>query len=507
MGLPDSLNGDVCLDARNRSVLPPEARREKCMGLSITNNVNSLTAQHNLSRTNSTLSKSLERLSSGLKVNRGADGPAALVISEQQRAQISGLQQALDNTNKAVSLVQTGEGSLNEINRLLTKVRGLALDSANAGANDQNALAANQAEIANALSTIDRIAGTTQFGSRKLLDGSSGVSGTSSTGDLEFVKAEDGVASGEYAVRITKAAEKGAVTAAAEQQESLAQDETLTINNVDVSLTAGMSQDQVIARINEFTDKTGAIAEKGDNGSTRLVTSGYGSASRLTVSSNVAADNGSSGFGTETRTATGADVVGSIGDSSEVTGKGQMLTAADGDAKGITVQVTGVDSADPLKTVSGDVGAVKIEDNSLTFQLGSYSSQKTISIGVGKISTDTLGIGVENRDNRFSSLAEIDVTQTNGAADALGVIDRAMQDVTSLRGKLGAFQSNTLESNANNLRSTLENTTAADSVIRDTDFAAEMASFTKAQVMMQTGQTVLGNANQMPQMVAALLRG
>jgi flagellin len=476
------------------------------MGLSITNNVNSLTAQHNLSRTNSTLSKSLERLSSGLKVNRGADGPAALVISEQQRAQISGLQQALDNTNKAVSLVQTGEGSLNEINGLLTKVRGLALDSANAGVNDQNALAANQAEIANALSTIDRIAGTTQFGSRKLLDGSSGVSGTSSTGDLEFVKAEDGVAPGEYAVRITKAAEKGVVTAAAEQQENLTQDETLTINNVDVGLNAGMSQDQVIARINEFTGQTGVIAEKDDNGSARLVTSGYGSGFKLSVSSNVAADKGSSGFGTETRTATGADVVGSIGDGSEVTGKGQMLTAADGDAKGITVQITGVDSADPLKTVSGDVGAVKIEDKALIFQIGSNSSQ-TISIGFGKISTDTLGIGVENRDNRFSSLAEIDVTQTNGAADALQVIDQAMQDVSQERQKLGAFQSNTLESNANNLRSTLENTTAAESVIRDTDFASEMASFTKAQVMMQAGQTVLGNANQIPQMVAALLRG
>src|SRR5580765_6734202 len=106
------------------------------MGLSVTNNIASLTAQNNLTRTSSMLSKSLERLSSGLKVNRGADGPAALVISEQQRAQISGLKTALDNTNKAVSLVQTGEGALNEMNSLLNKARSLALDSANAGVND-----------------------------------------------------------------------------------------------------------------------------------------------------------------------------------------------------------------------------------------------------------------------------------------------------------------------------------------------------------------------------------
>src|SRR5262245_45208863 len=117
------------------------------MALVINNNVPALTAQHNLTRTSTNLSRSLERLSSGLKVNRGADGPAALVISEQQRAQIAGLHAAIDNTSKAVSLVQTAEGALNEINSLLVKIRGLALDSANSGVNDANTLAANQAEV------------------------------------------------------------------------------------------------------------------------------------------------------------------------------------------------------------------------------------------------------------------------------------------------------------------------------------------------------------------------
>src|SRR5205809_7994306 len=113
------------------------------MGLSIANNISSLTAQNHLTHTQSMLSKSLERLSSGLKINRGADGPAALVISEQQRAQIAGLQTAIDNTSKAVSVVQTSEGALNEINSLLVQVRGLALNSANSGVNDANANDAN----------------------------------------------------------------------------------------------------------------------------------------------------------------------------------------------------------------------------------------------------------------------------------------------------------------------------------------------------------------------------
>ena len=152
------------------------------MGLSIANNVASLNAQHNLNRASNAVAKSVERLSSGLKINKGADGPAALVISEKQRAQIAGLNQAIDNSQKAVSVVQTAEGALNEINSLLVKVRTLAVDSANSGVNDAEALAANQAEITNALDTINRIASNTQFGSKKLLDGSAaGPSGDNKT--------------------------------------------------------------------------------------------------------------------------------------------------------------------------------------------------------------------------------------------------------------------------------------------------------------------------------------
>ncbi|MEO1530040.1 MAG: flagellin, partial [Planctomycetota bacterium] len=127
------------------------------MSLVISNNVGALNARNNLTRSSNSLNRSIERLSSGFKVNRGADGPAALVISEKQRAQIAGLRTAIDNTEKAVAVVQTAEGALNEINSILVKVRSLALDSANEGVNDADAFAANQAEIANALDTINRI--------------------------------------------------------------------------------------------------------------------------------------------------------------------------------------------------------------------------------------------------------------------------------------------------------------------------------------------------------------
>ena len=182
------------------------------MALTIANNPLALTAQHNLGKTTVSYQKSLERLSSGLKVNRGADGPAALVISEKQRAQIAGLNQAVDNTEKAVALVQTAEGALNEINSLLVKVRSLAIDSANEGVNDDDALAANQAEIDNALDTINRIANNTQFGTKKLLDGSAGIEGIPSTpSTVTFLQATEDTVEGQYTITVDTAGTRAAV--------------------------------------------------------------------------------------------------------------------------------------------------------------------------------------------------------------------------------------------------------------------------------------------------------
>ena len=263
------------------------------MALSIANNVSSLTAQHNVNRANVGLRRSLERMSSGLKVNRGADGPAALVISEKQRTQISGLRTAIDNTEKAVSLVQTAEGALNEINSLLIRIRSLALDSANAGVNDDDALNANQAEIDNALTTIDRIAENTQFGTKKLLDGSAGVSGTPSDPNvMSFLRATDDTVEGNYLIEIDTAGTRATVDTAAvgvAQTTDLAQDEILTINGVNITLFTGMDQDAVIARINEFSSQTGVIADDGGaSGATRIYADVFGSAGEITVISNVA---------------------------------------------------------------------------------------------------------------------------------------------------------------------------------------------------------------------------
>ncbi|QDU40212.1 Flagellin [Maioricimonas rarisocia] len=472
------------------------------MALVLANNVSSLNAQHNLTRSSNNLAKSVERLSSGLKINRGADGPAALVISEKQRAQIAGLEQAIENSEKAVSLVQTAEGALNEINSLLVKVRSLALDSANAGVNDTDALAANQAEISNALDTINRIANNTQFGTKKLLDGSAGVTGTATDTDISVLKATADTAAGTYAVSVGTRAERAYVdTTTALAAGTLAQDETLTINDVSITLNSGLTRVEVQNRINEFTAQTGVVAEDDGAGTgIRLRTEAFGTAASISVVSNQSGAN-SAGFTTSEQTDTGVNAIATIG-ANTFTGVGNVVTATSGVTEGLVITI-GADPADSTQTVNGANGNVSISDNALQFQVGPNANQ-TAEIAIDKVNPTSLGVGVAG--NQFASLNDVDVTSATKAQDAIAVIDAAIDDITNARGTLGAFQQNTLESTANNLRTTLENTVNAESVIRDTDFASEIANFTRQQVLVQAGTSVLGNANQQSQLVLSLLQ-
>ena len=471
------------------------------MSLVVANNVHSLTARNNVNRASFALGKSLERLSSGLKINRGADGPASLVISEKQRAQIAGLRQAIENSEKAASLVQTAEGALNEINALLVKVRSLALDSANSGVNDADAQAANQAEISNAIDTINRIANNTQFGTKKLLDGSAGVSGITTDADVTFLRATDATAAGSYAVAVTTKAERAFVTAGTKQTAALAAAETLTVNGVQITLAAGLTQTQVRDRVNEFTGQTGATAVI-STGALRLYSDNFGTGADISVISSAAAAATSSGLGTTELTDTGVDIDGTIG-TKAATGNGLVLTGdAGSDVEGLTLQFA-ADGTDPTISVTGAQGNVVVADNSLTFQIGPNQNQ-TVDIALTQANPTSLGVSIAG--NQFSTLNDIDVTNADKAQDSLEVIDAAIDEITNMRGTLGAFQANTLESTANNLRETLENTVNAESVIRDTDFAEEIAEYTKQQVLVQTSATVLGNANQIPQLALQLLQ-
>jgi len=477
------------------------------MGLVLNNNVSSLTAQHNLLATNTNLSRSLERLSTGLKVNRGADGPAALVISEKQRAQIAGLKQAIDNTNKAISVVQTGEGALNEINSLLNKIRRLALDSANSGVNDADSLAANQAEINNAINTITDIATRTQFGSKRLLDGSAGVRVNSAPAGVSVSTSPSGGAvTGNYTITVDTAAVR-ANTSGATTAFTGTQTATLTINGVNISLNASNAGTQVdlVNTINKYTGQTGVVASiDNTTGNTVLASVVYGTQGNFTVAVSGPDSGNISALANPANYTAGVDLVlditGPAGSQTGVVGQGNTVNIM-----GLSITI-GDDPTTPFTTLDASVdgGIIRIENNSLVFQIGANANQ-TATISLGDVRASALGQGVAG--SQFANLAMINVTTQSGAQDAIRVIDKAISDIANLRGALGAFQANTLESNVNNLKFTLENTVFAESVIRDTDFAQEIANFTKLQTQMQAGATVLGNANQLSQLIAGLLRG
>jgi flagellin len=471
------------------------------MGLMVQNNIASLNAQHQLSRTTGALGTSLERLSSGLRINKAADDPAGLVISEQQRAQIVGLSQAIENSERGVTLVQTAEGALNEINSILLKLRELALDSANTGANDSNAMAANQNEVDNAIETVNRIANYTQFGTKKLLDGSAGMTGTMDDADVTFVRATSAASAGTYAINVSQVAERARVTAASAQSANTATKETLTVNGVTITIDSGLSRSQVQSRINQFTGQTGVTAQDSGASTSTLLYGGWGDDYTVTAQSNVSAATTSSGVGTTQLSNTGTDVDGTIG-TYAADGVGRYLsgdsTAA---ATGITVLIDA--ASDGLSTETGAQGTLTLTDNSLQFQVGGNANQ-TKTLAIQKLQASALGLGVTS--NQFASLSEIQVTTAAKSSDAIDIIDEAITDVATLRGELGAFQTNVLEANISGLQVSLENLQQADSVVRDTDFAKEVAEMTKQQILLQAGTSVLSTANMIPQVVLSLLQ-
>ncbi|MBU8922177.1 MAG: hypothetical protein KOO63_10210 [Bacteroidales bacterium] len=463
------------------------------MSFRINHNLSSINALRNLGKTESVVAKSLERLSSGLRVNRGADDPAGLVISQNMRAQIGGIQQAIENAETATAMIQTAEGAMNEIHNLLNNIRELTIHAANTGANDSVMLSADQDEIDNAIATINRIAAQTQFGTKVLLDGSSGMAGTTTLSTVTFLNATEATVGGTYAIAVTVQAEQAAATAGTDQTAVLGADETLTVNGVSVALTAGMTQVQVVSAINDYNSSTQATASV-VGGALTITTDGYGSGENASVVSSVAAATTSSGVGTTAVTDTGVDIAGTIG-TLAATGSGLVLT---GDA-GLAVEGIAVSTA----LGAGAAGSVTITDNALVFQVGANAGQ-TVEIALNALTATGLGTSVSG--NQFNNLSEISVLTSSGSQDAIGVIDQAIQQVSAKRGELGVFQKNTLESTVSNLAIAEENLIAAESLIRDVDFASEMAQLTKNQILLQSGTAMLVQANQIPQVVLQLLQ-
>ena len=479
------------------------------MAMRINHNISSLNTQRQLEKINRAGGTTLEHLSSGLKINKAADGPASLVISENMRAQIAGLNQATENSEHGISMVQTAEGALNEVNRLLTDVRQLAIHASNEGVNDDKMLAADQSEIRNALETVDRIASMTQFGSKRLLDGSRGANGVARGEGLQFVGAAPNTGTSPvsgYTVNISKVATKTNFEGKVGLSQAIIDaGETMTIREsgktVTFTTTKGESAQTTFNELARSIEQAGLKVKvsQGEGGKIELEHLEFGSEHRFSVSSSTA------GVLSEVANVTedsimGSDVQGTI-NGEEGTGQGQILTGkrANPTTSGLAVRFTGSKANAPGE----NAGTVSVAQNSLTFQVGANEGQ-TVSLSLKNMASRALSLGVSN-DSGFETLEDIDVTSFQGAQDAIIMIDKAIEETSGTRAKLGAFQKNTLQSNLNNLRVASENLTAAESVIRDADIAGEMADFTRNQIMTQSATAMLAQANQSPQSVLGLL--
>ncbi len=480
----------------------------------INSNVPSLVAQRQLQKSQQSLRISLERLSSGLQINRGADNPAGLIVSERLRSEISVVGQAIDNSSRAINVIATTEGALNEVQTLLTDIQALVVEAANSGAFSDEEIAANQLQIDNAIDSITRIANTTTFAGRKLINGeldyvTSGVT-AATLADVDILAAKFGTQS---FVGVTVD-----VSVSAQQAQLAFSGPGLGASavNVDVrgpdgvialTFPASATTVEMVAAINAQVDATGVTAVvSGTAGSAgmRILSQDYGgdafvSVSTIGTSASFALTNRA---GITNSRAAGRDATASVNGIS-ATSDGLKLSFSSSLLK-LEVELnetfgnggTGLGSSTFAVTEGGAL-----------FQLGpQVNTNLQENIGVKSMQANKLG------DAITGFLSELQSGQTNelrsgNFTKASKTVQSVITEVAVLRGRLGAFERNTLQPNIRQLQITTENLISAESVIRDTDFAEETSELTRAQILVQAGNSIVAIANAQSQNVLSLLGG
>jgi len=465
----------------------------------INTNVGSLIAQKTLGRSNAQLQETLTRLSTGLRINAGKDDPAGLIASENLRRDITSASKAISNTERAAQLIATADSALAQISGLLNDIRGLVVEAANSGVLSDEQIAANQLQVDSSLEAIDRIAQVTTFQGRKLIDGSLDFQFTYSAGgatveDLNIDQANLGTA-GSVAVdiQISAAATQAQITnAALPLTDSLVVKIAGQKGSEVFTFELGATVTQIVDAVNLVSDATGVEAT--DNGGTlELDSVDYGTAAFVDVEVIEEGALGTFEAGLSATRVEGTDIVATV---NGVTANGAGNTLSINTAT-LDLSVTVADgSAAAVGFTIGGGGAL--------FQLGpNVVSNQQARIGIRSVNTGVLG-GVDGRLYELRSGNDADLSTDPRTATL--IVDAAINKVTSLRGRLGAFQRTTLETNIASLSDTITNLTDAESSIRDADFAAETARLTRAQILVQSGTAVLQIANSNPQNVLALLR-
>jgi flagellin len=466
----------------------------------INTNVSSLIAQNALNKNQQSLSTSLERLSTGLKINSGADDPAGLIASQNLQAEQIGINTAIANAQSANNILGTAEGGLNEVSSLLVQLQGLVSQSANTGGLSTAETGANQLQVDSILSTINRIAQSTSFEGTKLLDGNFDYTtssvGTSAISGLQVNSAsipDNGKVA--VVVQVTNSAQ----TAKLDYTGGTVTGATVTLQvsgnlgTTQLSFASGTTVSSIVTAINAVTNSTGVSAVVNGAGDFQLNSTQYGSAQFVglqAISGNFTVPGNGSAKGRDAAV---------------------TINGAAADTQGLQVEY---DSAtldlDFNISKSANFNAASktfaITGGGATFALGPQVDEgDKASIGIASVSTGSLGSSADGFLNSLGSGGANSLSSGN-LVNAQNILNEAIGQVADLRGRIGAFQDYTIGSTVNSLSVAYENVSAAESSITDTDFAAETSNLTRDQILTQAAQTVLSQANSRPQAVLTLLQ-
>jgi len=492
------------------------------MSLTINTNINSLNAQRNLTSAQGTLSTSLQRLSSGLRINSAKDDAAGLAITNRFTTQINGLNQAVNNANDAISESQTAESALSTLTDNLQRIRQLAVEAAN-GTNSSSDRAALDAEVQQRSAEITRIASQTTFNGLRVLDGTAGPATFqvgANVGDTISVNYSQGV-------RADQIGQVATSTGTAVTANALGGANTLTLQvgtgtavNIGAS-SAGAANGQTAG---SAYAKVQAINASGVSGLTASATTtaaettafsnivagtgGTNAASTYNLTINTVAIFAGTGNVAANTTLTAANVATQVnlyssqtGVTASVNGGKLTFTAADGRDIAISQTVTnGSGSGSGIDTgISGGVaGAGHTSTGLITLSASS-------NITVGGAGAADIGFAAGTISLNAQTLANANVLTVANANAAIAAVDSALTTVSSFQSQLGAIQ-NRFTSTVANLQAITQNLQASRSTIQDADFAAETANLTKAQVLQQAGISVLAQANAAPQSILKLLQ-
>ncbi len=488
----------------------------------INTNVPALQATSRLIGNQNDLNLRLERLSSGFRINRGADDPAGLIASESLRSEIRGITAAIDNSTRAINVISTADAALGEVSKLLLEIKGLINSSTNSGALSDDEILANQLQIDSLLESINRVANSTQFNTKKLLNGELSYTVSGQDGvqlqRLQIFGAR--IPSGQtlpVTVQVTQSAQTAQLNITAGGSSGLSasgfSSALSAANNVTLEVrgrlgteiftfTGGTTVSAIASTISSFTSLTGVSAS--------LVTTVGGSATGITFNS--------VGYGSDEFVSV-RDVSGSFsvtpGDQGDTEDRGRdaavLFNGQASAVKGLIARIrtSGLDIVADLSVAFGTTlssSTFGITGGGANFQIGSQvNSDGLVSIGIPSITTSNLGSTVAGFLNTIGSGGANAITNSVAHPTAAAIVQDAIAQVAILSGRLGGFQANQIETNLNSQRVALENVKASESTIRDTDYATEVSNLTRAQILVQATTQILALANQSPQNVLALL--